>query len=585
MLEENELFKRHAIFEALTGCGKFCDCGGSMSCCVQECDSPAMATHFLTANKDGTEGSLTAIGGVNSRVITSMLPLVNMNASVKSNTRKAIYKDLIDPETGKPYTKQSKQGQIKWDNVTRLMQKKMTDTLAKEFTIGDIQNESVQTFLEFAGDGRNKLQKALEQIGDDPFKLMKFMEMDVDLSLSHEDFADAFNKQTESDNSGKNEIEIGGKKHFIPIMKKEDEYRDYQKEYEEDIQNFDESFSINESFRLLTEPDIVDRLVQQLKDKGMNNDKAHAIANSSLQRNGVLKRGTQELTAKGKKRNLMTASERAKSRAAKKDGSTPSNYNYNAKTNIATQIESYELNESFEQFNDKKDFNYKFGDSSIHGIGSFATKDIQEGSCVSLFLLNMLDEEAPKFQRTDFCRLTNHSQHIPNLIIMEKEGGNFFTYASRDIKEGEEFIINYFTVAEQIFPILGESGQIIEEVLRWTPGYEDFEFPEETFENFISELMRLDSLNEENQANPIKRNKLSKLLKKRAAYLKKYNAQPEQKKRRSARTNQRNKMIRSGKVSVGDGKDIDHKDGNPLNNSSKNISITSVSYNRGRNNN
>ena len=165
---------------------------------------------------------------------------------------------------------------------------------------------------------------------------------------------------------------------------------------------------------------------------------------------------------------------------------------------------------------------------------------------------------------------------------MEKEGGNFFAYASRDIKEGEEFIVNYFTVAEQIFPILGESGQIIEEVLRWTPGYENFEFSEELFDDFISELIRLDNLNEgagdaSATASATNAN--------RAAYLKRYNARPEQKKRRSSRTNLRNKMIRSGKVSVGDGKDIDHKDGNPLNNSSKNISITSVAYNRGRNNN
>ena len=664
MIEKNELFKRHAIFESLTGCGKFCECGGSISCCINECDSPAMATHFLTANKDGTDGSLTPIGGVNSKLITIMLPLVSLNVSMKSNTRKAIYSDIIDPKTGKPFTKATKQGQIKYDTSTRLQQKKMTDALAKAYkeqgpTIGDIQNESVQTFLEYAGDGRNKLQKSLEQVGNDPFKLMKFMEMDVDISLTHEDFASAFNQQDESEISGRNEVEIGGKKHFIPIMKKEDEYRDYQKEYEEDIQNFDESFNINESFRLLTEPDIVDRLVQQLKDKGMDNDKAHAIANSSLQKHGVLKKGTQELTAKGKKRNLMTASERAKSRASKKDGSTPSNYKYNSKTNIATQIESYDgassngtsnigsnerkllskgvkyasggkanvnpknvhkfsseihaegmnvinnqnlsgkdkksqkvlekhfknniryqqhlnsLNESFEQFNSKKDFSYEFKDSSIHGIGSFATKDIQEGSCVSLFLLNILNEESPKFQRTDFCRLTNHSQHIPNLIIMEKENGNFFAYASKDIQEGEEFIINYFNVAEQIFPILGENGQIIEEVLKWTPGYEDFEFSEEIFDDFISELIRLDSLNESTTT----------ATRKRAEYLKKYNAQPEQRKRRSARTNQRNKMIRSGKVSVGDGKDIDHKDGNPLNNSPKNISITSVSYNRGRNNN
>ena len=72
---------------------------------------------------------------------------------------------------------------------------------------------------------------------------------------------------------------------------------------------------------------------------------------------------------------------------------------------------------------------------------------------------------------------------------------------------------------------------------------------------------------------------------KRAKRLKKYNAQPEQRARRSARTNERNKRIRKGQLAVGDGKDIDHKDGNPLNNSPSNISITSIEFNRGRNNN
>ena len=37
-----------------------------------------------------------------------------------------------------------------------------------------------------------------------------------------------------------------------------------------------------------------------------------------------------------------------------------------------------------------------------------------------------------------------------------------------------------------------------------------------------------------------------------------------------------------GRVRKGDGKDIDHKDGNPRNNSRKNLRVTSKSYNRGK---
>ena len=71
----------------------------------------------------------------------------------------------------------------------------------------------------------------------------------------------------------------------------------------------------------------------------------------------------------------------------------------------------------------------------------------------------------------------------------------------------------------------------------------------------------------------------------RAAYLKQYGAKPEQRERRSARTNARNKLIRSGRASVGDGKDLDHKNGNPLDNSSKNLRMVNRSFNRGRDNN
>ena len=94
-----------------------------------------------------------------------------------------------------------------------------------------------------------------------------------------------------------------------------------------------------EGKELLREPEIYDRLVSQLKAKGKSDDAAHAIATSQLQKHGILKKGTRELTDKGRERNSMSASERAKDRAAKKDGKSPEDYEYNKKTNIATQKE------------------------------------------------------------------------------------------------------------------------------------------------------------------------------------------------------------------------------------------------------
>ena len=60
----------------------------------------------------------------------------------------------------------------------------------------------------------------------------------------------------------------------------------------------------------------------------------------------------------------------------------------------------------------------------------------------------------------------------------------------------------------------------------------------------------------------------------------KYNSKPEQVRRRTARNAARRKMIAAGKARKGDGKDVDHKDGNPKNNSSSNLRMRSKSANR-----
>lgn len=62
----------------------------------------------------------------------------------------------------------------------------------------------------------------------------------------------------------------------------------------------------------------------------------------------------------------------------------------------------------------------------------------------------------------------------------------------------------------------------------------------------------------------------------------KYHSKPEQKKNRAARNAARRMMMRRYGRGKLNGKDIDHKDGNPRNNSSSNLHITSVAYNRGK---
>jgi len=61
---------------------------------------------------------------------------------------------------------------------------------------------------------------------------------------------------------------------------------------------------------------------------------------------------------------------------------------------------------------------------------------------------------------------------------------------------------------------------------------------------------------------------------------KKYNAKPAQKKRRAARNTARRQMIKKGKASKGDGKDVAHKNGNPKDNRSSNLKVQSKSKNR-----
>mgnify|MGYP000296961025 FL=1 len=66
------------------------------------------------------------------------------------------------------------------------------------------------------------------------------------------------------------------------------------------------------------------------------------------------------------------------------------------------------------------------------------------------------------------------------------------------------------------------------------------------------------------------------------AEYRKYQSSPEDKKNRAARNRARLLAIKQGKVSKGDGKDIDHRDGNPQNNSPSNVRVTSRKLNRGK---
>lgn len=59
-----------------------------------------------------------------------------------------------------------------------------------------------------------------------------------------------------------------------------------------------------------------------------------------------------------------------------------------------------------------------------------------------------------------------------------------------------------------------------------------------------------------------------------------YQGKSEQKKRRAKRNAARRKLMRNGRVRLGDGMDVAHKNNNPNDNSSKNLGVQSKKNNR-----
>ena len=59
-----------------------------------------------------------------------------------------------------------------------------------------------------------------------------------------------------------------------------------------------------------------------------------------------------------------------------------------------------------------------------------------------------------------------------------------------------------------------------------------------------------------------------------------YHARPDQKKKRANRNAARRKLANQGRVKKGDGMDVHHKDGNPLNNNPGNLQALRAKINR-----
>lgn len=62
----------------------------------------------------------------------------------------------------------------------------------------------------------------------------------------------------------------------------------------------------------------------------------------------------------------------------------------------------------------------------------------------------------------------------------------------------------------------------------------------------------------------------------------KFQSSAKAKAERASRNSARRSALKSGRVSKGDGKDIDHKDSNPRHNTSSNLRVVSQATNRGK---
>ena len=80
-----------------------------------------------------------------------------------------------------------------------------------------------------------------------------------------------------------------------------------------------------------------------------------------------------------------------------------------------------------------------------------------------------------------------------------------------------------------------------------------------------------------------KKGEFSKTATKDSIRQRSYNSKPSSKKDRASRNAARSVMAKAGKVSKGDGKDVDHKNMNPRQNSKSNLKVVSKSTNRAKN--
>ena len=127
-----------------------------------------------------------------------------------------------------------------------------------------------------------------------------------------------------------------------------------------------------------------------------------------------------------------------------------------------------------------------FAKSPTAGIGSFASEDVHENEMLFPFLKRSQDAtDDATFDRTDFCRLTNHS-YTPNTMMIPF-GKDMYAVTIKRVGEGEEFTINYEDILKTVMST-DRYFEIKPKVLRITPGFEDMHIEDDTHKTIMDEI-------------------------------------------------------------------------------------------------
>lgn len=211
LFEQDEDFATGVVWEALTGTFKFGE------------NSPATANYVLSMNKDGTNAALTPVSWDYAKKIakamkigvkfkSSAVETKDLRKRIEEFRKKKGTKKLEPTEDFRPYNFWSA-FRIFLPSMQKIAELFKHNFLLKQLV--EAKNEEIPE-PQNGMDSRIYLDEAMNYIGDDPYKLLEFMGIDIDtISLSDIDLSEF----GESKSATYNTVIINGKEIDIPIQK------------------------------------------------------------------------------------------------------------------------------------------------------------------------------------------------------------------------------------------------------------------------------------------------------------------------------------------------------------------------------